>query len=448
MLESFFANINKNSLFGKKDFLLLAISGGVDSVVLADLLYQCKFPFAMAHCNFALRGKEADKDEQFILELSQKYSVPFYSIKFDTNKYAKRHGLSIQIAARQLRYNWFRELMKIHKFSYLLTAHHLDDVIETIFLNQLRGTGINGLTGIPLKSHSIVRPLLPFTKQEILQYAKDNHLSYREDCSNQEDKYQRNYLRHYIIPEFQKLQPQLHSVIQKNIQNLEEARIFIHQQVNQILQSAKKEEKGFFKLDLKQLKSTTHLHFVLHHYLSQFKFNESQIEDIVQHLNQSSFQAGKQFFSDSHTLLLDRDYLFIFQNNLKITPYKHNYIAKNIFELQLYSNQFHFDIIENNHILPIKSLSTTYLNADLLKFPLILRQRKNGDIFQLLGTFYIKKLSDILIDKKVPLFLKDKIILLCNSNGDIVWIGHLNLVNEKYKVTPNTRNILKITTCE
>ncbi len=448
MFQRFFANINKNSLFGKKDFLLLAISGGVDSVVLAHLLHQGNCNFAMAHCNFGLRGKESDDDEQFVLELSHKYNVPFYSIKFNTNEYANYYRVSTQMAARQLRYHWFNELMKTYHFSYLLTAHHLDDVVETIFINQLRGTGINGLTGIPLKSHHIIRPLLPFTKQDILQYAKNNLLSYREDISNQEDKYQRNYIRHHIIPSFQKLQPSLHSVIQKNIQNIEETKCFVDQQIYEQLHPIITFEKEFIKLNKHRLKKNPHLHFILHHYLSDFGFNDSQIEDIIQYLNNPNSQAGKQFFSNEHVLLADRNYLFLFSKHQNKTYYNQEYIAKNIQELQLYSNNIHFEFIENTKKLNIKSSGANFVNADILEFPLILRHRKNGDKFQLLGTSYIKKLSDIFIDKNAPLLLKDKIILLCHPNGDIIWISHLNLVNEKYKVISDTKTILKISTCE
>lgn len=448
MLQRFFANINKNSLFGKKDFLLLAISGGVDSVVLAHLLHQGGFTFAMAHCNFGLREKDSDDDEQFVLELSKKYNVPFYSIQWNTKEFAKNQGLSIQMAARQLRYHWFNELMKAHHFSYLLTAHHLDDVIETIFINQLRGTGISGLTGIPLKSHYIVRPLLPFIKQEILQYAKDHQLSYREDSSNQEDKYQRNYLRHRIIPALQKLQPHIHSVIQKNIQNIEEAKCFVNQQIQELLHPVITFEKKFIKLNKHLLKKIPHLHFVLQNYLSDFGFNESQIEDIIQHLNNPHSQSGKQFISNQYILLADRNYLFLFSKHPNKTLYTQEYIAKNIRELQLYSNDVHFEFIENITKLNLKSSDANFVNADILEFPLILRHRKSGDKFQLLGTSYVKKLSDILIDKNVPLILKNQMILLCHPNGDIIWISHLNLVNEKYKVTSDTKTILKISVCE
>ncbi len=448
MFQRFLANINKNSLFGKKDFLLLAISGGLDSVVLAHLLHKGDFTFAMAHCNFGLREKDSDDDEQFVLKLSQKYNVPVYSIKFNTKEYAKQHGLSIQMAARQLRYHWFNELMKAHHFSYLLTAHHLDDIIETILLNQLRSTGIDGLTGIPLKSHSIVRPLLPFTKQDILQYAKSNQLSYREDASNHEDKYQRNYLRHHIIPAFQKLQPQLHSIIQKNIQNIEEARCFVNQQIQELLHPVIAFEKKYIKIHKQLLKKIPHLHFVLQNYLSDFGFKESQTEDIIQHLHHPHSQAGKQFISNEYILLADRNYLFLFPKNNSTSPYSQEYIAKNIQELQLYSNDVHFEWIENTTKLNLKSSDANFINADILEFPLILRHRKNGDRFQLLGTSYVKKLSDILIDKNVPLILKDQIILLCHPNGVIIWISHLNLVNEKYKVTSDTKTILKISVCE
>ena len=443
MLNYFFANINKNLLFEKNDFLLLAISGGVDSVVLADLLYKGNFKWAMAHCNFSLRNKDADEDEAFVYQLAQKYNVQCYSIKFDTKKYAQNKGLSIQMAARELRYQWFQELIKTYSFSYLLTAHHFDDSVETIFINILRGTGLNGLLGIEQKSNYIVRPLLPFTKEQIVQYAKQHQLSYREDVSNNEDKYLRNYLRLNILPKLKCIQPQFYSVFQNNIHNLNEAHNYIKYHISKELENCIQQNDFTISLNIHQLQQIPNLQFVLTEYLRPFGFHHSQITNIILHLSVIN-RPGKQFESEKYLLLLDRKFIFIYPKEKLHSLHKSEYIAHNIDELNLFCHQYKFEFIDNKDNIKYDLKKVTYLSAENIQFPLLLRHRKDGDKFQLLGTSYQKKISDIFVDKKVPLTLKDAIWFLCNKNGDIIWISHLNLVNEKYKVTQQTQQILKI----
>ncbi len=445
MLQEFFTNINNNSLFNKNDLLLVAISGGIDSVVLADLLNKHHFKWTIAHCNFSLRGKDSDDDEKFVLSLSSKYSVQCFSIKWNTLEYAQKYGLSIQMAARNLRYQWFEELMKIYSFDYLLTAHHMDDNIETILLNQIRSTGIRGLAGIPIKQNKIVRPLLYFTKEKILDYAHKNQLKYREDSSNQEDKYQRNYIRHHIIPHLKKLQPQLYSVFQNNIHHLNKASKFINDTVNSLMSSIVSKENDFIKIHKDKLYHIPHLHFVLQYYLSQFNFNPEQITDIANSF--SNKLSGKCYYSLTHILLFDREYIFIATQNNQNNNNK-EYIAHNLTELNLYSDKIYFEIIINNQNINLKDKKAFYVSIDNISFPLKLRHKRDGDRFQLLGTNYEKKISDILIDKKVPFIVKDKIILLTTTHDEVLWISHLNLINEKHKIISNTHKILKITTCE
>jgi len=447
MFNYFFANINKNLLFEKNDFLLLAISGGVDSVVLADLLHKGNFKWAMAHCNFSLRGKDADEDEAFVHQLAQKYNVQCYSIKFDTQKYAENKGLSIQMAARELRYQWFQELINIYSFNYLLTAHHLDDSIETIFINLLRGTGLNGLLGIEPKSNHIVRPLLPFTKEQIIQYAQQHQLPYREDASNNEDKYQRNYLRHNILPKLKTIQPQLYSVFQNTISHLNETHNYIHYHISKDLENCIQQNDFTISLNIHQLLQIPNLQFILKEYLRPFGFHHSQITSIIQHLSLST-TSGKYFESEKYVLLLDRKFIYIYLKEKLQSLNKSEYIAHDSDELNLFSHQYKFEFIDNKDTINYDLKNVSYLSAENIEFPLILRHRRDGDKFQLLGTSYQKKVSDIFIDKKVPLILKDAIWFLCNKKGDIMWISHLNLVNEKYKVTQQSQRILKISTSE
>ncbi len=275
MLQDFLTNINNNLLFNKDDFLLVAVSGGVDSVVLVDLLHQHKFKWAMAHCNFSLRENDSDEDEKFIFQLSKKYAVRCFSVKFDTHHYAIQHGLSVQMAARDLRYKWLMEIMKTHSFQYLLTAHHLDDNIETLLLNQIRGTGIKGMTGIPEKQNVIVRPLLRFTKESILNYAHSKQLQYREDLSNQKDNYRRNFIRLNVIPLLKKIQPQLHSVFQNNINKFNQTKKYLDRSVAESLNPVIIKEKDLIKIKKENLADISDLHFVLQNFLSDFNFNDN-----------------------------------------------------------------------------------------------------------------------------------------------------------------------------
>ncbi|HPQ08726.1 MAG TPA: tRNA lysidine(34) synthetase TilS [Bacteroidia bacterium] len=445
MFQEFLTNIKNNSLFSKKDFLLLAVSGGVDSVVLAHLLHLNQFKFAIAHCNFSLRGNDSDEDEKFVQKLAHQYKVPCFTIKFNTQQYALEKKLSIQIAARELRYQWFSELLSQFNFNYLLTAHHLDDSIETTFLNLIRGTGIKGITGIPQKTNKIVRPLLQFTKNEILQYARTNNLEFREDISNLKDDYQRNYLRLKIIPQFKELQPNIYSVFQNNFQHFNEAQKFIDENLSSILNTLIIKEKESIQISKNKLLQIPNLHFVLFQYLSKFDFNDDQIHSILNHLNAHS-QSGKEFYSKTHRLIIDRENIFITKlNSQKIYS---EYIAHTLDELNLFTTKFHFELIPSSKEIDLKDKTANYINADKLTFPLIIRHKKDGDVFQLLGTNYQRKLSDIFIDKKMPLFKKEKCLLLCNSNEDIVWISELKLINEKYKISHTTKSVLKISYCE
>ncbi|MEW6773453.1 MAG: tRNA lysidine(34) synthetase TilS [Bacteroidota bacterium] len=431
-------------LFNKNDFLLVAVSGGVDSVVLTDLLHQAGHSFAIAHCNFSLRGKESDDDEAFVVNLSKKYQCLCFTIRFDTMAYAQRHSLSIQMAARELRYQWLNEILKMYQMKYLLTAHHLNDNVENILLHQIKGTGIKGLTGIPIKQNNIVRPLLPFTKDEILQYAREHQLSYRDDSSNTSDKYQRNYIRLNVIPHLQQLQPQLLKVFEKNIQHFSEAKNFIDTATQNTLKEVIQTNKDIIKLNRFQLAdsiiSHPQGHFILFEYLSQFDFNDSQIKDILRHLSDN--KVGLHFHSKTYNLYFDRNDILILPCKSEI--FHTEYIAHNIDELNLYNNKYSFEIIVNSSDVNLKEKNIYYINADALAFPLKIRKWKNGDKFMLFGTNYLKKLSDIFVDKKVPLYLKNKIDLFCNDNGDIFWISDLGLIHQKYKVESNTKRILKI----
>lgn len=439
MQKKFESNILKNQLFSKKDSLLLAISGGIDSVVLAHLLKTTGFKFALAHCNFNLRGKDSKEDEIFCKDLAKQLGVKFYCEYFDTKTYSKTNKVSIQMAARELRYAWFNKLIKKNKFDHLITAHHANDVIETIFINLCRGTGIKGLKGIPEKTGNIVRPLLNFTKEEINSFAKKEKIKFRLDKSNLEDKYERNLLRLEVIPKLKKLHPALEQTFLNNISNFKsEAEIvndFLAEKTKQLIS-----EKGEQVLiDKNKLKKEKHLSTILYYILETFGFNGSQINDIKTNLTEKG-EVGKLFFAFNYTLTIDRDFIFIKPG-----------VNQNPEAVTIHS----FDELKRSGHLKLKKLSKfertnkneLIIEKNKLIFPLNIRAKRTGDKFRPFGMKGFKLISDFLKDQKLNAFEKEKCLILENGNGEIIWvIGYRS--DDRYKVTGDNNELLKITVIE
>ena len=312
MLNSFTTYIKKEKLFSKTNTILLTVSGGIDSIVMCELFHQAGLKFGIAHCNFQLRGEESDTDELFVEELAEKYDVQFHSVSFNTAAYAKKNKLSIQLAARKLRYDWFEEIRSQFDYNYIATAHHQDDSIETFFINLIRGTGIAGLHGILPKQNSIIRPLLFTNKKEIELFAKKNKLKFREDSSNASDKYVRNKIRHQLIPLLKELNPNIHQTIADDIQRLSETEKVYKKEITNKRSKIITEDRNGIRISIKALKKLNPIAPYLFEFLYPLGFNSSTTDEIIESLNK---QSGKQFFSATHRLIKDRDFLFIESRN-------------------------------------------------------------------------------------------------------------------------------------
>ena len=288
--------------------ILLAISGGADSVAMLDLFSKTNLKCGVAHCNFHLREDESNKDEKLVKKLAKMYNYPFYKIDFDTNLYASSNGISIEMAARELRYSWFEKLRKEHNYNFIATAHHKDDVIETFFINLARGTGIRGLSGIKAISGKVIRPILFSDRQQIKNYIKENKLEYREDASNYDVKYKRNKLRQDIIPEFAEINPAYKQNILKTIERLNITNHILIEKLGEIKANIVEEKEEQTLLNISKLKELEPLNFFLFELLFPYGFNSDQVASIIKSIDGIS---GKSFYSSTHELIKDRDYLIL-----------------------------------------------------------------------------------------------------------------------------------------
>lgn len=438
MLSTFQNHINSKLFFLQKSRLLIAISGGIDSVILVHLCHKLKLNIALAHCNFNLRGKESDADEDFVLQLAEDLELEVFIESFDTDVYAQENKLSIQMAARKLRYDWFKEISNQLNFDYILTAHHADDNLETFLINFIRGTGLEGLTGIPEINNQFVRPLLPFSRENIETYAKQNHMEWREDRSNASTKYMRNKLRHQVIPILKEINPSLLQSFQSTINHLQGSCDMVDDHIESLIkQGITKVTPTGLKLNVAEIQKFHNPKAYLYRFLNEYGF--TQWDDVA---NLLQAQSGKQLFSENWRLIKDRDYLLL---SKKASNKVHEIIVSET-EKQvetpfgiLYFEDF--DESTNNLILKTE-WNTIFVDKQLLKFPLSIRKWEEGDVFYPLGMFGKKKLSKFFKDQKYSLLDKENTWLLC-SQDTIVWVIEKRADN-RFKVVETTKEILKI----
>uniref|UniRef100_UPI004048AC9F tRNA lysidine(34) synthetase TilS n=1 Tax=Polaribacter sp. TaxID=1920175 RepID=UPI004048AC9F len=434
MLKKVALHIDEALPFLNKASLLIAVSGGLDSVVLSHILHRLDHNIAIAHCNFNLRGIESDLDEKFVFELGNSLGITTHLTSFQTTEIAAKNKSSIQLTARKLRYDWFQQLLLNHRYDYVLTAHHLDDNLETFLINFSRGTGLDGLLGIPVINENIVRPLLPFSRDEIKQFAISEKITWREDQSNASNKYLRNKIRHQIVPVLKEINPNLLDSFLKTNRFLKQSQNLINEHMKAIKEGLWFEDSnGIINIDIAKLKQSKNPKAILYQLLKDYHF--TAWEDIY-HLLEA--QSGKKVFSKTHQLLKDRMFLLLSKKTLS---------SKNdaIFKIDENTEQIDAPIsIKFTEVTSVglKSKNQIYIDKDLLSFPLHLRKWQKGDVFYPFGMKGKKKLSDYFKDEKFSLLEKDQTWLLC-TNNEIVWIVGKRQ-DERFNAENSSKNILQI----
>jgi tRNA(Ile)-lysidine synthase len=429
--------INQHFLIAHNEKIIVGVSGGADSVALIHILRSLNYNCIIAHCNFHLRDEESMRDEFFVTQLAQQYNSPFFNIDFQTKEYASQNKISIEMAARDLRYAWFEQLRIQENANYIAVAHHADDVVETVLMNLTRGTGIDGLTGIKPQNGHVIRPFLGITRADIMQYITDNKLSFVLDSTNKNVDFLRNKFRNQIIPIFEKINPSFTENLRQTIEQLNDVAGIYNNYINDVLQKIVTKKDEDIYLSIEKLKNETAIKSILYEIIKDYGFNSSQAINILKNIDASS---GKQYFSANYRLVKDREFLIINKTETQIETIEINSADTQLsspinllLQKTAMTDDFNID----------KSPNVAYFDFDKLKYPLTIRHWQEGDFFYPFGMTNKKKLSDFFIDKKINLHQKEKTWLLVSDN-QIIWIVGQR-TDDRFKITDKTKFILKIT---
>lgn len=421
----------------KSERYLLGVSGGMDSMAMLYLFKQSGFKYAVANVNFSLRGAESDTESKFVKDYCEMNNIKLYQATFETSDFARTEKISTQMAARDLRYNWFNQIKEKENFSKIAIAHHLDDQVETFFINLIRGTGIAGMHGISSNKHSIIRPLLFTDREKLSDFIKENNIPYKEDSSNASDKYQRNYIRHHILPEFKKLRTDFSDSLNQSVNQLQQVENYALFHINAEINSITTYKNGNLQIDTNQLISSHSPELILYYCLKDYNFQLPHIKDIIKLIEDK--KVGSTIQSSSHEVLVDRHFLFLKSKENKkktINIVINSFSDSNWKELNIDTN----DNFEGNYKVNDNNLA--FIDANKLEFPLVVRNWNDGDFFYPLGMKNKKKISDFFIDNKISRDKKDDILILCNA-GEIAWIIGYRIDN-RYAITKQTTRIIKL----
>lgn len=427
---------------------VLALSGGIDSMVLCELLLEAEIDFSVAHCNFQLRGQDSDNDQKFVKETARSRNLELHVKKFETKDYSREHRLSVQVAARELRYNWFDELLDKTHSNYLITAHHADDNLETFLINLSRGTGLKGLTGIPERNGRIRRPLLPFRRELIDAYAREKKIAWREDRSNMQSKYLRNRIRNQLLPLMKETMPNLSTGFGSTLDHLKESQFILDDRLDETWKEISRTKGDLIEIDIAGIQSLGHPKAYLYGLFSGFGFTQwADIEELL------TGQSGKMVFSPTHRLLKGRRHLLLQRIDSLPNAEQSLIIGQGQLSAKLISGTFQLEFKamskggasqkETKTEEPEKKSSCAVsFDADRVKFPLTVRKWQKGDYFYPIGMQGRKKLSKFFKDEKLSIPEKENIWLLCAEN-EVAWVVGLRS-DERFKVTDETKSILHI----
>ncbi len=437
MLERFLEYARQHRLFNGNSRILLAVSGGIDSMVMAWLFREAKIDHAVAHCNFMLRKEESDRDEQFVASRAASDNKEFHVARFDTLSYAAGRKISVQMAARELRYNWFASLLQKEGYDSVAVAHNMNDNAETFLINLTRGTGLAGLTGMKQHAGGVIRPLLFASRNEIAALAAEKNISYREDSSNSQLKYTRNRIRHRVLPELEKVNPGILSAITDTIDHLSSSREIVDSSVTLLFNEIFRMQGESAVADISRLESLTPAAPYLFEIFRRFGLSPKQVPEVTALLGS---ETGRYIYTNTHRLLNDR-------GKIIITPRNEEPMEEQIFnsvdEIRISGLFSELRISEpSDEALPSSQL-TASLDLDLLRFPVTVRPWQPGDRFMPLGMKNMKKISDFLIDLKVPVSGKEKVLLLLSA-GDVMWVMGYR-IDDRFRITDQTSRILVMT---
>jgi len=434
MLQKFKQHLHQNFPFLEDSKLLIAISGGIDSVVLAHLCSQLNLNFSLCHCNFNLRGQESDDDEAFVTSLAKTLKTLVYTTSFETEKYATKNKVSIQVAARDLRYTWFYKLLDANQYDYVLTAHNTNDNLETFIINLTRGSGLEGFTGIPPVNQKSVRPLLAFSRDDITLFAIKNGIVWREDRSNASIKYVRNKVRHKVIPILKELNPHVLESFQNTIEYLNESQSIINDALKNITANVVSYENDVLKISCKEIDKLSNKKAYLYQLLQGYGFTAwNDIVDLI------SAQPGKQIFSNTHRLLKDRNFLILTTINKSQSIKGPILIDQKVSEI---TNPIKLTI-QNTDDYTSKNKEQIIIDKDLVNYPLSLKKWHHGDAMYPTGMKGSKKISQLFKDNKLSLLDKEKIWILADAKDHIIWVIGLRQ-DRRYLANKTSKNRLKI----